>query len=235
MRKARALRPGIEVHKIVECGSSPYLLVEHARRADMLVMGRNPDHPLGSGFLGSVGTQVITHAPGLVTIVQEPDIPPEAQPGQVVVGVDGSATARLALRTAFEEARLRRLPLTAVCAWLPEARVKAAPFLSDQDLPLICRERFEHEVASVGADYPEVEATAVFRTGDPATCLLAAAAEARLLVVGSRGMGAVRSFLLGSVGHAVAHRAPCPVTVVHPPEQAEKPDPAQEEGPARAR
>lgn len=221
VRKARALQPGIEVDKIVECGSASSLLVEHARQADVLIVGRDPGHPLGPGALGSVSAQAITHAPGLVTAVREPDIPPEAQPGRIVVGVDGSATARLALRAAFEEARLRRLPLTAVCALPPEARVRDVPFLGDQDLPQVCRERFEHEVSAIGADHPQVEATPVLKTGDPTACLLGAAADARLLVVGSRGMGAIRSLLLGSVSQAIAHRAPCPITIVHPPEQPE--------------
>lgn len=40
--------------------------------------------------------------------------------------------------------------------------------------------------------------------------------EAELLVVGSRGHGAVRAALLGSTSHALAGDAPCPVVVVPP-------------------
>jgi nucleotide-binding universal stress UspA family protein len=52
--------------------------------------------------------------------------------------------------------------------------------------------------------------------GDPAEVLLDAAGEddAALLVVGSRGRGALRAALLGSVSHDVAARARCPVVVV---------------------
>jgi nucleotide-binding universal stress UspA family protein len=44
--------------------------------------------------------------------------------------------------------------------------------------------------------------------------LLEEAADADLLVVGSRGLGGFRGLLLGSVSQQCAHHAPCPLVIV---------------------
>jgi nucleotide-binding universal stress UspA family protein len=61
----------------------------------------------------------------------------------------------------------------------------------------------------------DVEITFSVSAGPPAQALLDRSTGAALLVVGSRGRGAVRSALLGSVALHCAMQAPCPVLVVH--------------------
>lgn len=53
-------------------------------------------------------------------------------------------------------------------------------------------------------------------TGEPGLAIVAAADEldADAIVIGSRGRGAIRRALLGSVSSHVVHNAPCPVLVV---------------------
>jgi nucleotide-binding universal stress UspA family protein len=62
------------------------------------------------------------------------------------------------------------------------------------------------------------------RHGSIGHTLLALAAEldADAIVVGSRGLGGVKSFLLGSVSHAVVQHADRAVLVVPSPEHAER-------------
>jgi nucleotide-binding universal stress UspA family protein len=71
----------------------------------------------------------------------------------------------------------------------------------------LCASRYD-----VGAEYEIVE-------GDTVEAILefARARDADLIVVGSRGLGAVKSLVLGSVSNAILHRADRPVLVAKVP------------------
>jgi len=146
----------------------------------------------------------------------------------VVVGVDDSAGGRAALRFALQDAARRAARLDVVTAfpvpdpneWGPEGagiagRVQPTPAQVHDAVRARAREIVDEELAGrVVADPPPVTVLAV--AGGAGEALVHAARTADLLVVGSRGHGAVRSAVLGSVGlHCVLH-APCPVTVVRP-------------------
>ena len=68
--------------------------------------------------------------------------------------------------------------------------------------------------AGLAEEYPDLEVERTLAEADPSSALLAAAALARLLVVGSHGRGGVARMLLGSVSHAMVLHSPCPVLVV---------------------
>jgi len=73
-------------------------------------------------------------------------------------------------------------------------------------------EKAEKQARNHGA----AEIQAVIDVGDPARRILhhAAAGKAELIVMGSRGLGDLRSLLLGSVSHKVSHLAPCTCVTV---------------------
>jgi nucleotide-binding universal stress UspA family protein len=78
-------------------------------------------------------------------------------------------------------------------------------------------EDFSRLVTPQEKDHPEVTVLRQVMFGPPRTALLAAAAEAQMLVVGSRGLGGLDGMSLGSVAATLLHHSPCPVAVVHPP------------------
>jgi nucleotide-binding universal stress UspA family protein len=154
-----------------------------------------------------------------------PDVPP-----RVVVGVDGSPGGRLALAAALRAAAERGARLDVVSAVPPPVVWTRGAPVEVPDVDAIRADtarRARDLVAEVrqelggvpGVD--DVEVSLSVTDAPPVQSLTDPADGAQLLVVGSRGRGAVRSALLGSVAlHCISH-APCPVLVVHPvPEDA---------------
>jgi nucleotide-binding universal stress UspA family protein len=132
--------------------------------------------------------------------------------GHVVVGVDGSPAALSAVTQAALEAANRRLPLEIVGAWtLPEDGQLDA---YAEQLRREAEDATEAAAAHVHALYPKVWTIARVRRGAPHEVLLASAAHASLVVIGSRGHGRMAGLLLGSVSLAVAAYTPCPLLVV---------------------
>jgi nucleotide-binding universal stress UspA family protein len=135
----------------------------------------------------------------------------------IVVGVDGSAEADAALVFAVAEARLRGLPLRVVCAWEPPASTFVGGAFAVTPDAFVAAEHHADDVLTealqrIPHEGVDVEAFSV--EGRAASVLVEQAAGAELLIVGSRGRGAAKRLLLGSVSSEVAHHAPCPVTIV---------------------
>jgi nucleotide-binding universal stress UspA family protein len=132
--------------------------------------------------------------------------PANRPPGPVVLGTDGSRAGRAAIAFALQEAALRGVPLMAVCA-LADAAGRIGESRQVQ-------EDFEGLMTEEAKAHPEVIVWHRILPGTPRSALLAAAADAQLLVVGARGRGGFEEMSLGSVAHAVLQYAPCPVAVV---------------------
>jgi nucleotide-binding universal stress UspA family protein len=145
--------------------------------------------------------------------------PTQPTPGQprIVVGVDGSAQSRTALRWAARLAADTGACLEAVIAWhfpIPTGWAGAGvpmDFDPQQDMQKVLVETVD---ATFGPERPAGMQLSVLE-GHPARVLLERSAGALMLVVGSRGHGGFAGLLLGSVSAHVAEHAGCPVLVVH--------------------
>ncbi|MFB7865064.1 universal stress protein [Streptomyces sp. NPDC056069] len=132
--------------------------------------------------------------------------------GRVVVGVDGSPSARAALTWAAREAVLRGSGLCVV-----HATDTSALYLSEAEGDRIQRaglELLDTAAATVAALHPELTVVTELDTGTAPRALRAAAALSGTIVVGHRGLGGFSSLLLGSVGLELAAGATTPVVVV---------------------
>jgi nucleotide-binding universal stress UspA family protein len=137
----------------------------------------------------------------------------------IVVGYDGSAHSRAALRYAVTQARRREVPVRIVTAFDYDwRRGRFAPPESVDQVERIVRGRFEElvdaAVSETGLRFPDVRVSGEVRMGSPGPVLVAAGANAALIVVGNRGLGGFGGLMLGSVGQFVATHARGPVAVV---------------------
>ena len=188
-------------------GSAAHMLCERSKTAEMVVVGCLGHSELPGLLLGSVSWQVAGHASGRVVVVRGEWRPANQAPGPVVVGVDGSLAAQAAVGFACEEAALRDVPLVAVCALTDASGRLGEGHQVEED--------FGQLMASQAKEHPEITVIRRVVAGTPRAALLAASADAQMLVVGSRGRGGLDRMCLGSVAQAVLHHAPCPVGVVH--------------------
>ncbi len=130
--------------------------------------------------------------------------------GSIIAAVDGSPHADRALYWAAEQAQLSRRPLVAVAVAGKRSRERSTEPLDH------ARSVAEEATTLVRRYRPEVEVSHAALSGDPRDTLVGLSDSAHLLVLGSRGRGAVGSKLLGSVSAAVTRRASCPVVVCRP-------------------
>ncbi|MFJ5228422.1 universal stress protein [Kitasatospora sp. NPDC088391] len=134
---------------------------------------------------------------------------------RIVVGVDGSPSSVDALRWALVQARAVGADVEAVTAWQHPSAPGWAGHPADGDFAAdVARKTLDGVlVEAADPEHPVRVAARVVR-GGAVPVLLAAAGDAELLVVGSRGHGGFTGALLGSVGQHCVQHAPCPVVVV---------------------
>ncbi|GAA2115767.1 universal stress protein [Streptomyces synnematoformans] len=132
--------------------------------------------------------------------------------GRVVVGVDGSDASMAAVRWAAAEAASRRISLHLVHAEAPTGNQPVSPGGSVHEEWV--RERIAAACRETAERYPEVGITGGATTETAVKALLDASQEGELLVLGSRGLGAVSGFFTGSVSLPVVAHATGPTVLV---------------------
>jgi nucleotide-binding universal stress UspA family protein len=217
--------PELRIETVQQDGQPATVLLDQSRRAVTTVVGPDGVGRVSGVFFGSVAARLAAHSHGCVVIARPaPAAAAAADPGVVVVGVDGSAPARAAIGFAYEEAALRGTTLVAIHTWNDKPLNHA---LGDYPLEINADgiDQAEHrlletELAGWEQKYPEVPVRMRVLRGRPAPNLLRYKATTgtqptQLIVVGSRGRGGFAGLLLGSTSQAVLTHAACSVAVVH--------------------
>lgn len=225
----------IDVDGSVENGDASGVLLEMSETAELLVFGTRGRGGFVGRLLGSVSSALPAHSKcPTVTIplicadrlgettedkhikAERAKAGPHEVENVVVVGVDGSEQARVAVLEAAEQALRMGAPLRIVCAvpqysgslaWVPAPLDREALF---KDI----RVQLDAGVAWVRSHFPGLTVETRLVDGSPVDVLVEASRSAELVVLGTRGRGGFTGMLLGSTSDGVLHHAKGPVLVV---------------------
>ncbi len=143
---------------------------------------------------------------------------------RIVVGIDGSNGSKSALRWAMTQAGLTGATIEAIATWR-DPPLMGYPYgyvptpIPDDHYAAITQKLLDTTIAEVSAQFDQpVEVLTRVLHGPAALILPEAAANAQMLVLGSRGHGAFAGMLLGSVSQHCVQHLTCPVVVIPPPQ-----------------
>ncbi|MFB9836195.1 universal stress protein [Actinoallomurus acaciae] len=208
---AHAIQPGIRVNGVTTVTSPANALIDATDHARLLVIGTRGLSSVLGALLGSVAFTVAGRAACPVIVIKKSAGTRPIGPGhRVVVGTDGSSPAARAVTFAADFAAQTSAELEVItCTGQDTSGAADAQLLRGG-----ARSIADRAEASLRETHPALPVVMMVADGAAEQKLIDASADAGLLVVGSRGRGAFRGLLLGSVSHAVIHGAPCPVGVI---------------------
>jgi nucleotide-binding universal stress UspA family protein len=199
-------------------------ILGEARRfdADVIVVGWRGHGAFRRALMGSVSRDIVERARRAVLVVRRSP----GEIGRVVIGIDGSRSARRAVELAARlegdgrSATVVRVvePVALPTGGLLPGSVRAALLRSAATLNTQRMQRARRDVDAAAARLGRAgwRVRAVVRSGAPLATLLDIVGDAGcdLLVVGARGVRGIRRAVIGSVAAGALDRSPVPVLVV---------------------
>lgn len=136
---------------------------------------------------------------------------------KILVAIDGSESSLKALDTAISIAEQQQSQIALIAV----GKRVVFPSMVGVDLNQIndaMKEEYQRilKEAQARADSKALTSMIIYREGDPAQQILELSQKGcyDLIVMGSRGLGALREVILGSVSHKVSQLARCPVLII---------------------
>lgn len=224
VERLQQLFPLWEVSAESDWGSPASCLLAKAGvlKADLIVVGSHGHSGLGRFLLGSVSHTVVAEARCSVRIARGRAAVPD-RPLRLLIGIDGSEGAEVALQTVASRRWPDGTQARAVSAFdlvVPPLTSYLMPpavnWIDEDNQAQQARAQHLAETAAETLRKAGLDASARVKVGSPKQALLLEAEDwqADTIFVGARGLNRLDRFLLGSVSISVATRANCSVEVV---------------------
>lgn len=218
-------QPDLDVRALQMPDAPVPSLLAAGQSAALVVVGSRGVGGFRGLLLGSTAMHVAPYAQCPVVVVHsgleggagfvDPD-GENGNPGQVVLGYDGSTASNRAAAFAFRHAEAVGCGVVAVSVEAGRGEPVAEHIDPESATPGSDTSAFHSPVIVTASSFPMVPVTFIAGSGRPAEVLLSQAVGAELLVVGSRGSGGFTGLIMGSVTQKVLAHADCPVAVLHP-------------------
>jgi nucleotide-binding universal stress UspA family protein len=172
-------------------------------KPDLVIVGSSGHSALGRFVFGSVSQKVVTEAHCSVRVARASG-KKAIEPAQIIIGIDGSFGAEAAVLEVMAR------------SWPEESHARLITAIGDeggreQSYAEKIQSEFETELIKSG-----LKVSGLIAAGNPKQLILEEADtwKANNIFMGSRGLGRLKRFLLGSVSAAVVARAHCSVEIV---------------------
>ncbi|MBM4125080.1 MAG: universal stress protein [Nitrospira sp.] len=206
------------IRLIADTGDAAESIIQTSQesKSQLVVMGQRGMTATLTFLLGGVTQKVATYAPCSVLVVKQSG----ATLDRLLLAVDGSEESNKAVQFLSHVPFKSPLRLTIVTVWPGRPAEPLAPSGPQDEFTgkEVVRTKGEDLLRSVAAAFRNgpygVETE--WLQGDPALSILEAAVrhQAQMIVLGARGLKAIKRFLLGSVSQKVLVHAPCSVLIV---------------------
>lgn len=209
--RIRGALPGAQVQIAMADGSVPGVLERSSHEADLLVVGSHRSRHTRSVLTGRLPLRVAEHAACPVVVV-----PDDWQPrfGSIVVGLGDDESSDAAVEFAAAHAAELGIELRVLHAWSPTASSVDLPSPVVDPLDLRAAHGDRLTVVAAGLRERGVTVQESLHEGAAGLALIALAADAALVVVGTHRTGPIGELLVGSTAASLIRESRTPVCVV---------------------
>lgn len=207
-----ASHPDVSLTVDVVPGPVTTVLLEGLDRDDLVVVGASSHDGAAAFWMGTTPRHLVHHSPCPVAVIR--GSASRGAPDRVIVGIDGSRASGEALRWAGDEADRHGVELVVVHAWDYPYEPTNAGDVQGRDVTEIDAACTLDKAVETARERCAAVVTPTLVEGGPVTALLDTARDGDILVLGSRGRGALRSRIFGSTANSILDTAVVPVVII---------------------